>query len=70
MLIVERGYRGMDTVCKSVTFAAEIGIWLDSHRFVQEPKSSLWVMKNKGLASTSFDGLVLLSLKEDEMMKV
>ena len=23
---------GMDTACKSVTFAAEIGTWLDSHR--------------------------------------
>ena len=23
---------GMNTACKSVTFAAEIGIWLDSHR--------------------------------------
>ena len=32
MLIVERGYRGMDTASKSVTFAAEIGTWLDSHR--------------------------------------
>ena len=32
MLIVERGYRGMDTACKSVTFAAEIGTWLDSNR--------------------------------------
>ena len=26
---------------------------------VREPKSSLWVMKKKGLASTSFGGLVL-----------
>ena len=32
MLIVERGYRGMDTTCKSVTFAAEIVTWLDSNR--------------------------------------
>ena len=33
MLIVERGYRGMDTACKSVTFAAEIGTWLDSNNY-------------------------------------
>ena len=32
MIIVEPGYRGMDTACKSVTFAAEIGTWLDYKR--------------------------------------
>ena len=32
MLIMERGYRGMDTASKSVTFVAEIGTWLDSNR--------------------------------------
>ena len=29
MLKVKRGYRGMDTACKSVTVPSEIGTWLN-----------------------------------------
>ena len=41
---------GMDTACKSVTFAAEIGTWLDSNRLDlqgQQGEIATWRLYNR-----------------------